>query len=77
MNKSEIRSVLDGRMLSLITDYYHFSYVPRYQLECYYRMLEVCQIAFQLGVLNSDDLYTLISIIVMIDTHEPMEARLS
>lgn len=76
MNKSEIRSVLDGRLLSLITDYYKFSALPRYQLECYYRMLEVCQIAFQLGVLNSDDLYTLISIIVMIGTYEPMEDRL-
>ena len=76
MNKSEIREVLDGRLLSLITDYYKFSALPRYQLECYYRMLEICQIAFQLGVLNSDDLYTIISVIVMIGKYEPMEERI-
>lgn len=76
MNKSEIRSVLDGRLLSLITDYYKFSNLPHYQSECYHRMLEVCRIAFQLGVLNSDDLYTLVSIIVMINTDEPMEERI-
>lgn len=76
MNKSEIRSVLDSRLLSLIMDYYKFSNLSRYQSECYHRMLEVCRIAFQLGVLNSDDLYTLVSIIVMINTDEPMEERI-
>ena len=75
MNKSEIRAVLDGRLLSLIMDYYKFYKLSRYQSECYHRMLEVCRIAFQLGVLNSDDLYTLVSIITMIDTDEPMEGR--
>lgn len=76
MNKSEIRDVLDGRMLSLINDYYKFYKLPRYQNECYHRMLEICQVAFQLGVIG-DDIYTLISIIAMIGTDEPMEDRLS
>lgn len=75
MNKSEIRDVLDSRMLSLINDYYKFNRLSLYQRECRHRMLEVCQIAFQLGVIG-DDIYTLISIIVMIGTDEPMEDRL-
>ena len=76
MNKTEIRSVLDSRLLSLITDYYKFSDLLRYRSECYHRMLEVFRIAFQLGVINDDVYHKLISIIVMIGSDEPMEDRL-
>lgn len=73
---TDLKQLLDDRMNHLISDYYRYINYQHYADECRARMFEVTRIGYLAGLLPSDDYETVVAILAMISTGEPVEDRL-
>lgn len=72
----KVEKLLNDRLYHLITDYYRYIGYQHYADECRARMFEVCRIGYLAGCISGHEYETIVSVITMISTGEPMEDRL-